>query len=179
MKCHIPSCSRKATVILSYINRSYCDAHFMELIERRVRKDLRTKKKIDITKSYVLLDDKSKETEAAVFFLERIFKKRLKFRRDTKPKGKVIVATNLDREINRGVECYLKNRKFPKHAKGACVLLLDSVLDEELVCIARILKIKAKREPVHPLIEAVDKNHHIKFSLKKSLDYMIKCETGR
>ncbi|MBU1975644.1 MAG: hypothetical protein KKG59_04540 [Nanoarchaeota archaeon] len=176
--CFIKSCKNKSTIMLSYINRGYCDKHFMELIEKRVRKELRVNKIIDVKKKYNILADNSKEFLISKYILNSIFGRALKLEVVNEIKSKnTIVPTNMDREINSMFDAFLKNKSIPQKIG---ITILDNVLDEELMHIAKILNIKnATQEDRLALIEEVNSKHLIKFSLKKSLNHVREMENGK
>lgn len=164
MKCF--KCHKQGKYTLSYINRAYCKTHFVQLIEARIRKDLR-KRNFDIKQEYRLADENSKEGRIAKHFLDNIFKGRLQYSNS----GTILRPTNLDREITQDMQAYLENKPFNNHKS---IRILDSVLDEELMHLCDILDITRKKEKRLSLVEDVDNKHRIKFSLKKSFD-IIRC----
>lgn len=165
--CSTIPCKKPGRITLSYTPRRYCTDHFLELIEKRIRKETRKRGLIKPNNSYILLRKKDKETAIAHHFLARIFGKNITLK--TKGKEATIIPTNLDREINAFLNTYLENKPLKKQ-KG--IFFLDNVLDEELMIIAKILKIPAKSEPKHQLIEAIEKKHPgMKFALNRSREH--------
>ncbi|MFH1916433.1 MAG: hypothetical protein ABIJ21_04155 [Nanoarchaeota archaeon] len=165
--CSTQSCKRPATVRLSYTPARYCDKHFLYHIEKRVRKHLREKKEIRANETYVLKPTKTKEYAIAQHFLKSIFKSHITLKK--KGSEKEIIPTNLDKENSQFIEMYLQG-KIKKMKKE--ILILEDVMNEELMQIARILKIPAKPEAQHPIIAAMEKKHPgTQFALRKSRKY--------
>jgi hypothetical protein len=65
---------------VEYAGNHYCDSHFLELMEKRVRKNLRVNRLIDVNKEYLLIDDGSSEAKITEYFLNKIFKGYLKMK---------------------------------------------------------------------------------------------------
>jgi hypothetical protein len=174
MQCFISSCTTAA--FSTPEKRPYCARHYLEHIEKRVRKDIRIRKILSTKKTYYLLASTTKEYALAQYFLDRIFNKHLKLipvkAIPTKiaARSATIVPTNLDREVNRNLKYFLEKKPFPKDQH---ILFLDHVLDDEMLIVCRILKIHhSTREQRNPLFAALEEKHPgTTFALKKSLDH--------
>jgi hypothetical protein len=165
--CSKTPCKKPGRITLSYTPRRYCNDHFIYLVEKRIRKETRKRGLIKANNSYIIQKNKDKETVIALHFLSQIFGKQITLK--TTGKGKRIIPTNLDRECQTFLNTYLENKKAKKQAG---ILFLDNVLDEELMHIAKILKIPARPEPKHQIIEAIEKKHPgMKFALNRSREH--------
>jgi len=72
-------CKKKASISPSYTKASYCAKHFRELIEKRVRKDLRILKAINIKIPYYFEEDGSPLSTLTKGLLKSIFEDRLQY----------------------------------------------------------------------------------------------------
>ncbi|NQU98063.1 hypothetical protein HQ533_01225 [Candidatus Woesearchaeota archaeon] len=160
-------CRQKASIKLSYTKREYCDKCFLKLIEKRVRKDIRINKKIK-EKTIELLNDNSKEFFIAKTLLNNIFGKHLAIKEVKNPSKETIIPTNLDREVKRNLKNYLENKNNKKDHKK----ILDNVLEEEIIFLCKVKKIKvSKKEGKNSLIEEVEKEYPgTKFALARSFE---------
>jgi hypothetical protein len=93
-------CNKKAIEEVEYAGFHYCDNHFLELMEKRVRKNLRTMKLIDIKKKYILYDDSSSESELTEYFLAKIFKGHLSIEKRHIPEHKKFKLNQKDKKIS-------------------------------------------------------------------------------
>jgi len=161
------NCQAKATISLSYLDRHYCTKCFSEMIEKRVRKDIRINKKAGKEKEISLFNDKSKEFCVAKYILESVFSKSKVLKLVKKVGNKTFVATNLDREVKSKLEEYLKGKK-KKDIKGAKIL--NNVTEEEIIQFCKIKNFKiGKKESKNNLIEGIENKYPgTKFALGKS-----------
>ncbi len=164
MRCE--KCSGKGKVKSTYTNRRYCDRHFMEMISRRIRKDLRISQKINIKKEYAIAKTTDHETRIAMHFLSEIFGGRLKV--SNTAKDNVIRPRSLDKETNDFLEEFLEN----KESRSLPVNPLRVVLEEEIREISGILGINyAENKDKNSITEAIDSKYPgTKFSLMKSME---------
>tara|TARA_B100000315_G_C14575477_1_gene587684 strand:- start:2570 stop:2995 length:426 start_codon:yes stop_codon:yes gene_type:complete len=140
------------------------------MIEKRIRKDLRINKKIG--EKINLLHDDSKEFRIARLFLKNIFGSYKKIIEVKKANKKTLIATNLDREIKKHLESYLKNETFRKNNNNN---VLNNVLEEEIIKVCQIKKLSiGKKEIKNELIETIEKKYSgTKFALAKSFEKII------
>ncbi len=165
-------CNRaKAEIKLPYLGLRLCKACFCKLIERRVKKEIRSKNLINEKEKILLLNNNSKEAkisehiirvaynnrvdllkvkinELEIGFLSREVKESIK-----KNKIKqIIIPWNLDDEIiyfsenlfNRGDFKYIGNFK---QNKILYIKLLRNVLESECLLFAKCRKFKFKDRP--------------------------------
>jgi hypothetical protein len=178
--CYRKGCTTKGTAAI--VDKTYCARHFVEAIEKRVRKDVRTRKGITTKaytaqkahtpkRAYSFLDSKTKEVAAAKRLLDNIFQGHLRMQTGKKAGKNTIIPTNMDREINRMLPFYLEKKKI---SRPQGILFLDNVTDDEMLDLCKIWKIPGQREPRNPLVEAIEAAHPgTKFALKKSLDQVM------
>lgn len=159
--------NRKEKIRLSYTNITYSKQDFLTIIEKRVRKNLRIKKKIK-GKSVEILNDQSKEFFMAKLLLENIFGKHLEIKEVRKSNKKTLIPTNLDREIKEKLSIYFSNKKL----KGNEIKILDNVLEEEIIIFCKLHTIRiGKKEEKNELIETIEKSQPgTKFAMAKSFE---------
>lgn len=163
--CFVKSCKKGGQYEI--IDKTYCSRHFVEAVEKRVRKDLRVHKKITTRKTYTFLDSRTKEAAIAKRFLKSIFQGHLAIHSTKKAGNNTIIPTSMSRDIASKLSFYLDKKRVTQRG----IPFLDNVTDGELCMLAAIWKIPAKRERPHPLVEAIERAHPgTMFALKKSLD---------
>ncbi len=120
MKCE--KCNKEGVVKLSYTKRVYCKKHFRELIEKRVRKDLRQKKLININETYNLVFDETPESELLLDLMKSIFNNRLKIIITKKipdhSEFKTIVPDYLEVEASKEFEEFISSKSFLETKKN-------------------------------------------------------------
>ena len=167
MNCKI--CGKKAAVSTPFGEKHYCDKHFLESIEKRIRKNIRINNPLDIRKSYSIKAQSEEHKILANKVLDRIFKGRLKITGKSK---NIILAKSLDLEAENFMEDFFKGRKsnqnqFPN--------IFGSVIEKELHEIARILKIRLKSRKDKTFLGKLEKMYPgTLFSVSKSRDFVIK-----
>jgi|GEM_PF-3357482 hypothetical protein len=147
-----------------------------DIVEVKLRKELRIGKFFKSSETVYLYNDNSKEYAVLRFLLDKIFNKRLKIKEikafNNKTSKKVLVPWNLDREINEKLDCFLKNKDFPRE-KG--IRLMKTVLECQVEYFAKHerLRYNPKREKKNKIIEEMHKKHpQTKYSLLKSFEYV-------
>ncbi len=90
-------CGRKAEICLEYVNRCYCKHCYIDLLEQRLRKELRSIN-FDPNKSYTLLDTPT--TWVAELLLKRILKENYKIRIVKKKMRNVLIPISLEEFVN-------------------------------------------------------------------------------
>jgi hypothetical protein len=140
-------CGKPAHIKPSYSSSYYCKADFHSLLEKRIRKDLRTHQIIDITQKYTLLHDQSPLAEITAKFLKNIFGEHLKM--DIVNEGKItdhtIVPSCLEMDASILFEQFLGKKK-PK-LQGIRPLRRISLAD-----INHLLGQKTIHVETHPLL---------------------------
>ncbi len=156
-------CSKKATV---KFNQQYCDDHFLQTIEKRIRKNIR-KQDIDIKHQFYLIKQKGHEYELTKHFLKKIFEGRLKIKEVTKKQPKNnIYATSLDEEATKFLNEFFNNKKI--ELKG--IKPLDVVMQKEQKEICRILQIPFEDKKDF-LTQFEEQYPGTKYSLKKTMEH--------
>lgn len=168
MKCE--KCSDKGNVKSTYTDRRYCDKHFMEMISKRIRKNMRTSKEIDVKREYSLVRTTPHETMIAKHFLKEIFNGRLKTKETSNPTKStpLIVPRSLDKEAKEFLEEFLENKK----GRQTQINPLRVVLEEEIKEISKILGIKySENKETNKILETMEAEYPgTKFSLMKSME---------
>ncbi|MFH1770477.1 MAG: hypothetical protein ABH828_02880 [archaeon] len=159
--------NKKEKIQLTYTTINYSEQGFLTMIEKRVRRDIRINKKVK-GNIIEILNDKSKEFFMTKLLLENIFGKRLKIMEVKKSSKKTIVPTNLDREIKKKLEKYLKNKKTKKEN----IKILNNVLEEEIIIFCKLHRIKiVNKEEKNGFIESIEKTQPgTKFAMAKSFE---------
>ncbi len=164
------NCSKQAKIRLSYTKRIYCNNCFLKIIEKRVRKELRIKKYFKPNENIFLFNDNSKEYFVAKYLLNNIFEKHLNLKetKNKNIKGKLLIPTNLDREIKNKLNSYLENTAVEK----TNIKILYNILEEEIINFCKIKGFKINnKDETNNLIEEIEKTHPgSKFSLSKSFE---------
>ena len=171
MKCAI--CKKKATIETPYGERHYCDLHFSESIEKRVRKDIRINQPLDLKKKYYLPKDKTSEIKIAEDILKNIFGKNLKIENTTDlNKKNLILPKSLDEESSDFLESYFNNKHLSKNEH---INPLKSLTQKEIVEIARIMKIQYKPKKTLKMLEELEEKYSgTLFSVARSSDFINK-----
>ncbi len=160
-KCGL--CNRKTTVKLAYSAHNFCDKHFLEYIEKRIRKEIRDYK-LNTKKKYGIKKTNNHEYELTKYFLEKAFNNMLKI--EDSEKGEII-PTSLDKEINTFLKIFIENKSLDITK----IKPLRAVTDYEQKELCRILGLKYKNTTEKiPHLEELEENHPgTKFSVLKSL----------
>jgi len=165
VKCS--KCKSKACVETPFGERHYCDRHFLESIEKRVRKELRTKQKLDVKKEYFIFNDGSHEFELTKHFLKEIFNNRLKLKLTKQESKAQIFPCSLDSETSGFLESFLDDKDYKK--KRFMPLIVVSQAEMEELC--RIKKIKYKEKKFNGILDELESDYPgTKFSTLKTLD---------
>jgi len=164
-------CKNVALKNIEYAGKKYCEKHFLELMNKRVRKNLRTRKLIDVKKEYFLLDDNSSELKLTKYFLDEIFKGHLKFNVGKKNSSnlELIAPTNLDEQANIFLDSFLKNKKELLKEVNVQIMPLEVLLQKEVELLCIMLKIKfVPRMKNDILVELENRHPGTKFSVFQS-----------
>lgn len=166
MECF--KCKKQALPDVEYAGKKYCRSHFLELMEKRVRKNLRVRELIDIQKSYYLFDDDSSEAKITEYFLNKIFRGYLKLKIGNKKSGKEIriVPTNLDEQSIIFLNFFMENKNEKKRKE---IMPLEVIQQKEIQILCEILKIFFVPRVKKDILEELEKKYPgTKFSLFQS-----------
>ena len=184
MKCI--KCSKKANVKVQNLNS--CENCFLDIIQKRVRKELRINKLIRKNDKILIIDDGSPEFYINDYLLKNIIKglpvvikiKKLKYVLGKEVKGnfnKIIIPWNADKEDEYFLGCVFENQKTPylghfKLREKNYIKLLLPVLRSEIEEFAKIKKFAINKQVKTYVSEMMDQLEteypEIKFSLLKS-----------
>lgn len=181
-------CRKKARINLKHLGR-LCNNCFLKLIEKRVRKELRTKKLIKKDDRILFIDDNSKEFFVCYFLLKSIIKelpvkietkktKKLNLSSNfTKKYDKIIIPWNLEDEAEGFLELVFNKKKQPRFSKKA-IKLLKNLSEEEIKAFARIKGFSYKTKPksrIKKMLDELEQRYPgYKFSLLNSTKQMQK-----
>ena len=161
----------KGEIKLPYLGLRLCKTCFCKLIERRVKKEIRSKNLINEKEKILLLDNNSKEARISEHILNTTYNNRLNLIKvkvnnfklgslgnktketikDNKIK-QVIIPWNLDDEIIYFTEILFNKGNFKflgnfKQNKIFHIKLLRNVLESECLLFAKCRKFKFKEKP--------------------------------
>ncbi len=163
-KCH--KCTNKS-IWKDYTNKEYCENHFLTLIEKRIRKNLRTNKLINPKKQYSIEENKEKKHLITKHFLKKIFSDRLKLTKNCQK----ITSETLDDEAEELLNYFMKK----KEQKQKTIRPLNVITDEELKTTAKILKTSVNiKNKTHTSLTKEDPQ--LLFSINKSKDFVEKIK---
>lgn len=165
MKCQ--KCQNEGTIQVTKADMPLCKKHFVERIEKRIRKDLRTRQNLDTKKTYTIRKENTAEYKITKHFLEKIFNKHLKLK-DTK-KNADIETTNLDQEASKFLETFMRNAKTEEKA----IKPLRKVTQKEIEALSRILNIKQKNKKTNGILEKLENLYPgTNFSTTKTKEFL-------
>lgn len=153
-------------------NHEYCDNCFCTLIEKRVRKELRTKEQITHKDKIVILDNNSLQSKINIYFLKKIINDpTIKF--ETKKikefdaskhvsKKKTVIPWCLEDKAEHFLKQMTKSQALI--FKNNLIIPLENITFSELTAFAYIKKIKThgkkdKKSDINQFLEDVDKRY--------------------
>ncbi|AJF61308.1 hypothetical protein QT06_C0001G0468 [archaeon GW2011_AR15] len=185
MKC--VKCGKPSTVHVQ--NLDTCGSCFQKIIEKRVRKEVRTAGLIEKNDKILVIDDGSASGKVSGYLLKKIIKgmpvqieiKQKEFEPGMEIKGdynKVVVPWNADLEDEYFLSCVMQNREaeFLGHyttSSKTYVKLLLPVLSSEAEQLAKIRNFsyteKKDKSPIREMMDKLEEEYpEAKFSLLKS-----------
>jgi len=159
-----------------------------EVIEKRIRKELRLKELIKKHDKLLILDDNSYDSRNLRYLIKKIIGKmpvdikvkKGKYIPSTKIrfKGKVIVPWNLDDEISLFLRYFFENKKIKYIGHYDNIIKpLIVITDDESKQLARYYKFKFKEKKKDSIKEFLDKMEKrypgTKFGIKKSIEQIL------
>lgn len=167
LKC--AKCPKTATVAIPYGERNYCDKHFLEFIEKRIRKDLR-KSKLNTKQEQILLNDNSTEYEITKYYLKEIYNNRLEFKESKKNSECTIIPRTIGEETTLFLEQFLKNKNA---TNNNLINPLKHITPNELKELSRILKIKYQKKENNEILEKLENSYPgTMFSAMKTKEFL-------
>jgi tRNA(Ile)-lysidine synthase TilS/MesJ len=190
MKC--VKCKKNAAIHLP--NLHTCEMCFLRIIEKRVRKEIRTKSLIKKNDKILLIDDNSAESKVSFYLLKHIIKglpviikvRKMKYTLGQEVKGfdKVIIPWSADKEGDYFLSNVFENKKMNylghyRNKKITYVKLLLHVLKKETEIFAKIkkfhYKIFTERTIASEMLDKLENEYpEVKFSLLRSTEYLKK-----
>lgn len=168
MKC--AKCGKKSQITTPFGERNYCERHYVESINKRIRKDLRIHQKIDLKSEYYLKKEDSHEYFLTKHFLKNIFKDNIKYSENNNKK--IILSGSLDKDSSDFFNTFLENTT-PENE--IAIVPLRTVLQSEMKELCRILKINYKNKQQNFILDELEKKYPgTKFSVRKSKDFINK-----
>lgn len=168
-------------------NKYFCDKCFLEIIEKRVRKEIRTNNLINKNDKILILNDSSYSSILNEYLIKKIiYNPKIKIKKIKKYNpifnydkkntyNKIVIPWLLDDEIKSLLESFFKNTKN-KIANNTKIKPLISITKDEAKTFLNILKIKNNiitkndENELTKMIENFEKKYPgTKFSLLKSV----------
>ncbi|MBN2423225.1 hypothetical protein JXB41_08435 [Candidatus Woesearchaeota archaeon] len=188
MKCL--KCNKKSCIKIS--TNYFCKNCFTEVIQKRIRKELRITRVIKKNDKILIIDDGSYNSKNSVYLLKGTLKnlpceisiKKSHYKIGKKIKtnaNKIIIPWNLDDECEYFLYCFFNNKK-PKYLghykldKKLYIKLLLNVTDSESRKFADIKKFKYKKQKkekslINECLDVLEKEHpETKYSLLRSIE---------
>jgi hypothetical protein len=165
-------CSKcpKKHVWIDYTGQKFCETHFLEIIEKRIRKNLRINKLIEPKKEYSLKIHPENKHELTEYFLKKIFEDRITLKKTkTQNKKQTIISNTLDDELENLLNFFMNKQELDAQKLKP----LSVITDDEAITIAKILNIELKIKPKQQN-ELTKKDPQLLFSSKKSKDFVEK-----
>lgn len=156
MKCE--KCSRKTLVPLKIAGKQYCKKHFEELMEKRIRKHLRIRQKLNTNNTYTIESANKENKELMKIYLESIFNGRLKIKNVKNTEEDKIITTETADEIAKNFLDEFTDDK--KHKEDKKIKPFQHLTNKELDELKKIHKIKIKKNN-HKLKEKQDVLHEL------------------
>jgi hypothetical protein len=161
----------KGEINLPYLGHLLCRRCFCNLIQRRVKKEIKQKKIIEENDKVLLVDDGSIEARVSEIVINAIYKKVKLVKNHVKSFSlghldkptknvikkekisKVVIPFNLDNEIAYFTDCVFSGKKVDKlshykEGKITFVKLLRNILESECDLFAEFNNICVKRRPL-------------------------------
>ncbi len=171
-------CTGKAEITsLKHIGPA-CKGCFLKIIEKRVRKDMRTNQLIKKNDKILILDNESKESVVGRFLLKSIIKDLpvkisiSKSKKSNAKYNKIIVPWSLDDEAEKFLDTIFSKKKPAKHSKNE-IMLLKNLSEEEIETFAKIKRFKYRkkqRSKTKKMLDSLEKRYPgYKFSLLNSI----------
>ena len=150
-----------------YTGKNLCKPHFLDQIERRIRKNLRVNKLINVKKEYYIEENEENKHTITKHFLKKIFENRLKL---TKNKNAQKITSNtLNDEAQELLNQFMKDNKENENN----IKPLSVITDEEAKTIAKILNVSLNIKPKKHE-ELTKKDPQLLFSMHKSKEFLEK-----
>lgn len=163
-----------------------CRGCFLEIIEKRVRKEFRLKELVKKNDSLLIIDDNTYDAKNLIYLVKKIIGKmpvalkikKEKYELGKKFKGKVMVPWNLDDEVSMFLSYFFENKeiKYIGHYDNIIKPLIV-VTDDESKAFAKIMKFKFKEKKKDYVKEFLDKIEEkypgTKFGIKKSIQQIL------
>ena len=148
-------CKKPSEVQPSYSGYGYCQTHFQSLIEKRVRKDIRTHQPIDVREEYVFKDDGSPLARLSLNVLRNIFGEHLQLQHDpyAEPGPLTILPTCLEQDASAQFSHFLEQGQTALPG----IRPLRTVMVEDVAKLMPEGNLKTE-DFAHPLLLSLEKN---------------------
>ena len=156
-------CNGSANIEFSHLEGPLCNSHFLNMIEKRVRKEVKDSF-LEPKGEFTIFKEDNHRFHLTKYFLERVFKSLIKLKPVSK--NAQIIPTSLDIEANSFLNSFYSNKDFVDNT----VKPLRGVLEKELEEVCKILDIKYTKTLVSEELDKFEGEFPgTKFSILKSL----------
>jgi hypothetical protein len=177
-------CGKKA--VSGYLR--LCRACFLEVIEKRVRKEFRMKELVKKNDSVLILDDGTYDSKNMLYLTKKIIGKMPVFIKIKKGnyvpgkkinfKGKIMVPWNLDDEAAFFLRCFFEKKKIENIGNyGNIIKPLAVITDDESRQFSRIMKFDfkdKKKGKVNDFLDSMEKRYPgTKFGIARSIPQIV------
>ncbi len=183
MKCSI--CGNKAQIRLSYTHLVYCNKCFKEMIEKRVRKNIRRNKLIKLKNTYFILDNNSIESFCTIILINRLYKKTplqyfiISSIKEATNKENLIISETMDKINAAFIESLFSEKRLKfSGASEEAINIISVLTSEDCEYYAKINGYKGTpklKKPENKFLNSLKKNYPaIDFSLNRSISELKK-----
>jgi len=157
----------------------YSKTDFLRLLEQRIRKHIRLEKIIDLSASYVIVDEEKLTSQVLAFFLKRIFADRITLcftSLNNVPSGSIVLDSSCLEEYIDSQLSVFSQAKSTENLLHSFALPLRFVSAAELTQVAEMFSFSGIAPSVDSqLITALSEKYpQTKTSLQKSFDHIAK-----
>jgi len=166
-----------------FTGESYDQKKFLEVVEKRVRKELRVHSELDVKLNYALIDDNRLSTKVLLFLLDNIFSGRLTValfeKKEDSSKGTIELCSDvLEEYISKRLEAFFNKGKLDE-LLGTVITPLKIVTAHEIEEIAKIKDfdgVSPEKESEF-ITKLHDKYPQTKMSMVKSFNFLQNLRT--
>ncbi len=180
MKCQ--KCNKSATVIFKHLG-NLCDNCFIDVVEKRVKKELRNKWKFKKDQRILIIEDETKEGKVSSYLAKLVtkdlplfieIKKNIDLNKESDNYDVIFIPWSLDNEIQSFLGNIFGNKEIELEKNNKIIKLLKNLSEEEIEMVAKVKNISFIKKEVSELkqfIENIEKKYPgSKFALLKSKD---------
>lgn len=178
MKCQ--KCNKESTINFKHLG-NLCDNCFINIIQKRVKKELRNKWNFKKDQRILIVENDTKEGKVNVYLAQLItnklpalidIKNNVDLDKELDNYDIIFIPWSLDNEVEEFLSEVFKNEIFISKYKSKVIKLLRGLSEEEIEMIAKIKNIsfiEEEKSELEKFIENIEKKYPgSKFALLKS-----------